>query len=207
MKIGVIGTGSMGSAVARALAKAGHDAMLGSRDRERGRREAAEMGAGVCGGSIAEAAQFGDVVVLAVPFSAVEETIEEAGGLDGKLIFDVTNALDHDDPLRVTVDTSTAEVVARLAPGARVVKALNYMHAGVVEDPSYDGCTPAAFYCGDDADAKATVEGLLNDLGLDPVDCGPLEAARNLESLCGLLVHLSVNQGHGSTNAFGYMRR
>lgn len=181
--------------------------MLGSRDRERGRKQAAEMGEGVCGGANAEAAEFGEVVVLAVPFGTLEETIAEAGGLDGKLVIDVTNALDHDDLLRVTVDTSTAEEVARLAPGARVVKALTYMHAPVVEDPSYDACTPAAFYCGDDEDAKATVEGLLDDLGLEPVDCGPLEAARNLESTCALLEHLSVNQGHGATNAFGYLRR
>ena len=208
MEIGIIGTGSMGSALATALSDAGHTIMLGSRDPERGRDTAETMGASVSGGSNQEAAQFAETVILATPFEACESIISECGPFDGKTIIDVTNAMDLEN-LRVPLDneTSGGEEIAKMATGASVVKAFNMVHAEVLTDPQFGDDVPTCFYCGDDEDAKERVAQLIADCGLEGVDCGPLRASRYLEAMAGLLVQLSANMGWGVDNAFLFIER
>ncbi len=208
MKIGIIGTGNMGQALTAALSDAGHEVMLGSRDRDRATKMAGEMGAGVCGGSNEEAAQFSRLFILAVPFDACEEVLSSCGSLEGKVIIDVTNPIDP-EALRLTVgpETSGGEEVAKLAPGANVVKAFNTVHAEVVENPDFGDDMPTCFYCGEDEEAKETVAELIEECGLEPIDCGPIRASRYLEAMAGLIVQLSVNMGWGVHNAFFFAER
>lgn len=181
MEIGIIGTGNMGHALADALSDAGHSVMIGSRDAQRGQATAEEFGPAVSGGSNVEAADFGDIIVLATPFRACEAIISELGSLAEKVIIDVTNPVDFENvQILVGNETSGGEEIARLAPDASVVKAFNAIHAEVIAEPEFDDDLPPVFYCGDDADAATTVAELIEDCGLTPIDCGPLRASRYL---------------------------
>lgn len=208
MEIGIIGTGNMGTALATALSDAGHTIMLGSRNKQRGLETANSIGEGVSGGSNQDAAEFSDLVILAVPFDACEGIVRECGAFDAKTIVDITNPIDL-DALRVTLenDTSAGEEIAKLAPGASVVKAFNMVHAEVVADPDFDEDVPTCFYCGDDEDAKEQVAELIEHCELDPVDCGPLKASRYLEASAGLIVQLSLTMGWGVDNALLFIER
>jgi hypothetical protein len=208
MEIGIIGTGNMGSALATALSDAGHTIMLGSRNPQRGRETAESIGENVSGGSNEDAAEFADTVILAIPFDACADIIRECGAFDGKTVIDITNPIDLEE-LRVTLDreTSGGEEIAKLAPGASVVKAYNMIHAEVVQDPDFGNDRPTCFYCGDDEGAKEQVAELIEDCELDPVDCGPLRASRYLEGMAGLIVQLSMNMGWGVDNAILFVER
>lgn len=208
MDIGIIGTGRMGATLAAVLSDAGHSIMLGSRDEQRGRETAASVGGGVQGGSNQDAADFSNAVILAVPFDACTSIIRECGAFDGKTVIDITNPIDvKNSRLTVSGDTSAGEEIAKLAPGASVVKAFNTIHAEVIQEPEFGDDLPTCFYCGDDEDAKELVASLIEDCGLEPVDCGPLEVARYLESMAGLLVQMSFNMGWGTDNAFLFIDR
>ncbi len=208
MEIGIIGTGNMGHALAEALSNAGHSIMIGSRDPQRGQNTAEQFGPTVSGGSNAEAAEFSDVIVLAIPFEGYEEVIDECGSLAGKTIIDVSNPVDFRNlQIQVGNETSGAEEIAGLAPDASVVKALNAIHAEVIVEPEFDDDRPPVFYCGDDEDAKSIVAELIEDCGLDAIDSGPLKAARYLEPMAGLLVQLSMMEDRGVDNAFFFFER
>ena len=194
MKIGIIGPGNMGGSLGRLWAAAGHDVMLSySRSEEKLKALAAELGPRGSWGTAAEAAEFADVVVLAVPWWAVQQAISSAGaGLSGKVLVDVTNPLKTDySGLEIGTDDSGGEVVARLS-GARVVKAYNAIFPRLLKsDPRMFGDhMPALFYCGDDADAKGVVAPLIQQTGFRPVDAGPLLSARYLEPLVMLNIEL-----------------
>ena len=196
--IGIIGTGSMGRALARRWAACGQRVFLGSRDAEKGRRVAREV-AGVAGGSIAESAAFGPVVVLAVPWAGVAVALESAGArLLGKVLVDCTNPMvGAHRPLLLGCTTSGAEEIAAMATGARVVKAFNAVAARVLAsaDPKFGDYAVTIFHCGDDVEAGTIVSGLIRDLGYDPFDVGPLSAARYLEPLAALSLRLDVAVG------------
>jgi predicted dinucleotide-binding enzyme len=149
------------------------------------------LGASV--GSNFEAAGFGEVVVLAVPFAAIRAALDEATP-QGRILWSCVNALKRDlSGLVVGFDTSGAEEVARLAPGARVVAAIPpFAHAIASGSLAYDqALEPSVFLCGDDPDAKQVVEQLIRDIGAHPVDAGQLSAARLVEPAMTLLVSLA----------------
>jgi 8-hydroxy-5-deazaflavin:NADPH oxidoreductase len=191
MRIAIIGAGSLGSALGARLGGAGHEIMFGGEDSAR--EVASRMAAGV--GSNSDAAAFGDVVVLAVPFAAMEAALDGAG-TEGRVLWSCVNALTHDlSGLAVGFDTSGAERVAQQAPGARVVAAIPpFAHAIASGTLAYDeGLTPSVFLCGDDRAAKEVVERLVRDLGAHPVDAGPLSAARLVEPAMTLLIGLAYS--------------
>jgi hypothetical protein len=208
MDVGIIGTGNMGTALAMALADAGHTIVIGSRNEARGHEVAASIGENVSGGSNQDASDFADTVILAVPFDGADSIIRECGAFEGKTVIDITNPIDL-DALRVTLDeeTSGGEEIAKLAPAAKVVKAFNMIHAEVIEEPGFGDDVPTCFFCGDDEDAKETVAQLIEDCELDPVDCGPLRASRYLEAMAGLIVQLSMKMGWGVDNAILFVER
>jgi predicted dinucleotide-binding enzyme len=190
MRIGIIGAGSLGSALGERLAEAGHEILFGGG--ETALAVATRQLAGA--GSNAEAAAFGDVVVLAVAFAAVDSALDETGALDGKVLWSCVNPLKRDlSGLAVGFDTSGAEEVARRAPRARVVAAIPpFAHAIASGSLTYDrGLEPSAFVCGDDRNANLVVAGLVRDIGAHPVDAGPLSAARLVEPAMTLLVRLA----------------
>jgi len=208
MKIGVVGSGSVGAALARGWVAKGHKVMLGVRDTESSaaRERAESLGAAL--GSVREAGGFGEVVVLAVPWTAVDDALAELGDLGERTLLDCTNPLAPDlSGLVAGADGSGAEHVASRAGGARVVKVFNTTGADNMANPAYPEGAASMLLCGDDAEARKTAAALAADLGFDPVDAGGLEAARLLEPLALLWIRLAMRQGLGRDIAFRLMRR
>ena len=196
MKVAVIGTGNMGGGFARALASK-HEVAIGSREPERGALLAKEIGA-ARGGGYADAAAGAEVVFLTVPWTAVDETIAELGNLSGKVLVDVTNPYVGGD-LQLHDGTSDGEEIQRKVPGARVVKGWNTIFAPVLNSsPDFGGQAVSVFLAGDDDEAKEVAAMLARDMGFDPVDCGPLAGARDLEKLLSTFGTIGHGFGWGS---------
>ena len=214
MEIGVIGAGNDGGTLGRRWAQAGHTVIFGVRKPtdDTVRTLLAAAGAGVRAGRVEEAAAASTVVVLTVPWEAAHDTVCRAGDLTGKVLMDATNPVATNPAglqrgLLVGYTTSAAEQVAAWAPGARVVKAFNTTGFGNMHDPRYGAQAATMFLCGDDAEAKAIVTQLGEDLGFEMLDAGSLRIARLLEPLAMLWIHLAVFQGLGSEIAFTLQRR
>jgi predicted dinucleotide-binding enzyme len=208
MKIAVIGTGSVGSALGRGFARGGHEVTFGVRDPEKPevRRLVEETGARAS--SVGDAAAFAEVVVLAMPWGSAREVIQTAGGLDGKVVLDCINPLKPDLSGLDTGDfRSAAEQVAAWAPGARVVKIFNTTGAGNMANPRFGDDRATMLYCGDDTEAKQVAARLAEDLGFEAVDAGPLSAAYLLEHHAMLWIHLAYAAGLGRDFAFKLVRR
>jgi len=209
MNIAIIGTGSVGRALGRRWAGAGHALIFGSRHPQSDDVKALVQSIGDrgCAAPPDEAAASAEVIALAVPWGAAQSTVEGLGDLRGKLLIDCTNPLAAGLKPAVSGDTSGAEQIARWAPGARVVKAFNTTGANNMEDPTYAGTPLTMFLCGDDADAKATVTGLAEDLGFEAVDAGPLVRARLLEPMALLWIQLAMTEGFGREIGFKLLKR
>jgi NADPH-dependent F420 reductase len=191
MKIGMIGTGRMGSGLGQAFA-AHHEVVMGSRDPDKASQVAKDIGA-AGGVGYAEAARDADLIVLGVPWKAVEETLGELGDLSGKILVDITNPYGPEG--LVDVQPSSSEEIQRLAPGARVVKGWNTVYSINLTAPDFDGVAASVFVCGDDQGAKDVVMGLAKETGFDPVDVGPLSSAAALTDLLGLMGSLQFGRG------------
>jgi len=200
MKIAVLGTGAVGRALAGRFAELGHDVTVGTRDpgatgaKEEYAAWAADHPA-VGLATFADAAVGADLVVNATSGGVSLEVLAQAGDLRGKVLLDVSNALDFSrgfPPLiSAPQDDSIAEQIQRAHPGARVVKSLNTMNAAVMVNPGQLPDPGSVFVSGDDADAKATVTGLLHDLGhTDVIDLGDATTARGAEWLLPAWVRL-----------------
>ena len=209
MKLAIIGSGNVGGALGKLWAEKGHDVTFGSRDPSAdGVQAAAAAAGGAAIANVAGAAAGAEVVVIAVPWTAVPATIEAAGDLSGKIILDATNPLEADlSGLAVDSSTSAAQEIAKLAGGAAVVKAFNSTGAGNYSNPAFGGQAASMLICGDDDDAKATVAQLTESLGFDVVDAGPLANASSLESLALLWVKLAYVVDLGPEIAWKLLRR
>ncbi len=194
MKIGIVGTGNIGSSVGRLWAKNGHSVMFGSRDPEKGKELAEAIGYDTDGGSVADAAEFGDVVLLAVPYDAAKASIAACGSLAGKIVIDCSNPMDKNMDLALGFSTSAAEEISKLAAGSKVVKGMNTVSAKVHEsqDPYFQGVAPSVYFAGDDAEAKEIVAQLIADAGYEAVDAGPLRNARLIEPFGNLLLKMAA---------------
>ena len=159
-------------------------------------------------GVAAQAAALAEVVVLATPWDATEAVVDSLGDLSGKILVDCTNPLTADlSGLAVGADTSGGEEVGRWAAGARVVKAFNTTGSGNMADAGYGGEQLAMLIAGDDAEAKAVVAGLAEELGFEAIDAGPLARSRQLEQLAVLWIALAYQQGLGMDFGFALLRR
>lgn len=209
MHIGIIGTGNMGSGLGKIWAENGHQLMFSySRDVTKLEKIAREIGSNASVGTPAEAVQFADVVVLCVPYDAVEDALKAAGSLDGKILFSIVNALLPDmSGMAVGTTTSAAEEIAKLAPRARVVEALP-VFAEVLNSPSrsFGEQLATVFYTGDDADSKQIVAGLLREIDVEPIDAGALKNSRYVEPAMMLLIQLAYFQQLGQVG-FKLLRR
>jgi NADPH-dependent F420 reductase len=207
MNIGIIGTGHMGGTLGGLWAQKGNKVFFGSRDVRKAAGLIRVIGENIAVGSYAEAVKFGDVILLATPWWATKEALESAGSLHGKILIDCTNPLKKDySGLTTTPELSGGEEVAQWAPGAKVVKAFNSISFAILKSPNFGQQNAGMFYCGDDAEAKSIVAGLARELGLDPVDCGPLKTAGMLEWLCLLWLQLAFKQDLPNS-AFKLLRR
>jgi hypothetical protein len=202
MHIAIIGAGRVGRALGERWATLGHRVVYGVRDPEDSRHSGlAEVA------TPSDAATGADVVLVALPWAATEEVLR---GLDvgHAVVIDATNPLAAGsrelaaDPL-----LSGAELVRDWVRTSAVVKAFNVTGSGNMADPNYGAQHPLLPVAGDDADAKALVMGLANELGFDSVDAGPLAAARDLEHLALLWIRLAYPLGNGPDIAFALLKR
>lgn len=205
MKIGILGTGDVGRALGKGFAALGHDVRLGAREAQNPKAAAwaAEVGPHGSTGTFAQAAAFGEVVVLATLGAANEAVLTAAGSanLEGKLLIDTTNPLDFSRGmppglLRAGND-SGGEHVQRLVPGAKVVKCWNIVGNALMFRPDLPGGPPDMFIAGDDAGAKRQMTKLLADFGWPVVhDLGGIVASRYLEAMCLAWVLSAAPGGH-----------
>lgn len=193
MKIGILGSGSVGQTLGAGFLKYGHQVMLGTRNPKK--PEVQEwVGANPTGaaGTFEEAAKFGELVVLATKGGAAEEAVRLAGpaNLAGKTVMDTTNPIADTPPVGGILgyftgpNESLAERIQSLAPQAHVVKAFNSVGAVKMINPHYQQGPPTMFFCGDNAGAKQQVSGIIQQFGWEPFDCGGIAAARAIEPLC-----------------------
>jgi 8-hydroxy-5-deazaflavin:NADPH oxidoreductase len=179
MKIGLIGTGRVGSNLARRWADAGHDVLVSfSRDPERLRDSARQVGA--TAGSVADAAAFGDVIVVSVPWRTLDQVASEAGSLWGKILIDTTNPYGSGE--LISLSTTAAEANRSRFPGVAYAKAFNTLtarfQAEAMDRPKDQ--RPAMFFVAEE-EALSTVEQLIEATGFVPVSLGGPENAELLE--------------------------
>lgn len=210
MNIGIIGTGNVGGGLGKLWGKKGHRVVFSySRDAEK-LKTIAEALPNASSGTIAEAVKQSEVLLLSVRWQSVPEVLKQAGSLKGKILIDCTNPLLPDlSGLAIGHKTSAAEEIARMVPDAHVVKAFNTVFADVYHSVSrlFGSRIATMFKCGDDRDAKSVVARLINDVGFESVDAGPLSSARYLEPLAMLMIQLASGQGMGRDIALNLMRR
>ena len=193
--ISIIGSGGMAAAIGGLAAKAGHSVEVMSRDAAKARALAEQIGTGATTGTFG-AAPAGDLVILAVPYTAVLDVVKQYGEkLAGKLLVDITNPIKSDFSGFLTPEDSFgAQEIAKVAPAnADIVKAFNTQFSHVLAAGPVKGHPLDVFLAGDDAQAKARVSAFIESLGLRPMDVGQLPMARTLEHVCmlslGLLTH------------------
>jgi len=204
MRVGILGSGDVGRALGTAFAEHGHQVMIGSKTP--GKPELTTWkqatGRGAATGTFAEAARSGEIVVLCCLGSAAEAVIDLAGPphFDGKLLIDVTNALDFSKGmppgLFVGTTDSLGERVQRKLPTARVVKCFNIVPNSLMGHPQLPGGTPDMIIAGNDAAAKAQVTEILRSFGWNgAIDIGGIEGARWLEAMVALWVRVAAAVG------------
>jgi len=193
MKIGILGSGIVGRVLATAFLNEGHEVMLGTRNTSKAEvvKWQKENGSGKAG-TFADAAKFGELVVLATAGSVAEQVIKTAGAdlFADKIVIDTTNPIASAPPVNgvlrcfTSLDDSLMERLQKTAPKAKFVKAFNSVGNAAMYKPSYKEGRPTMFICGNDDAAKKTVTDILNIFGWETEDMGKVEAARAIEPLC-----------------------
>jgi len=206
MNIVIVGAGNVGRALGGGWRKSGHKVTMAMREPAGSKAtELQRQGFDVVG--LKDAAAAGDVIVLALPWGALSAALQSLGSLAGRIVVDATNPLAADMSLAIGHDDSAGETVARLAPGARVVKAFNTTGANNMADSRYGGGKLMMPVAGDDAKAKATVMSLAEDLGFEAIDTGPLTMCRYLEPMAMVWIKLAITQKLGRNLGFALLRR
>lgn len=187
MKIAIIGKGNVGSALSYGLSNK-HEIKFGHRDPSE---------------PVADAAKWGEVIILAVPHNNANDAIEEIKPYaDEKVIIDVMNAIGSNMELAESCTTSTAEETQKKLPKAHVVKAFNTVFASNQSTGKIGNEQLTAFIAGDDLKAKQIVAQLTRDIGFDSIDCGPLKTARYLEAMGNMLINLAFTYKMGTKIGF-----
>lgn len=191
MKVGILGSGDVGQVLGAGFAKSGHEVKLGSRDPQQEKVQAwvKKYGPKASGGTFAEAAAFGEIIVLATLWTGTENAIKLAGpkNFAGKIVMDVTNPLDFSKGAPPTLSVghtdSAGEQVQRWLPDAKAVKVYNLVGNAHMIDPQFPGGPPDMFICGNDEKAKEKVTEILKGFGWPAIDIGGIQGARYLEPL------------------------
>jgi predicted dinucleotide-binding enzyme len=211
MNVGIIGSGDVGQTLGAGFAKHGHSVLLGTRDASKLEDWSKETGAKL--GSVADAASFGELVVLAVKGSVAAAVVKAAGaGLAGKVVMDATNPIADAPPQNgvlsffTTLDKSLMEQLQAARPDAKFVKAFNSVGSDRMVNPSFKDGTPTMFICGNDPAARKVVAGVCDQFGWAVQDLGPAEAARAIEPLC-ILWCIPGFRDNEWTHAFSVLHR
>jgi predicted dinucleotide-binding enzyme len=195
MKVGILGSASVGQALGKAFLAEGNEVMIGTRDKSKEslvKWHAANPTANL--GSFADTAKFGELIVLAVSGDVAEKVIELAGkeNFSNKVVIDTTNPIAKAPPENgvlqyfTNINRSLMEDLQETLPGAKFVKAFNSVGNAVMYKPKFSGTKPTMFICGNDEGAKKTVTDILDAFGHETEDMGKAEAARAIEPLCML---------------------
>ena len=210
MKLAVIGSGNIGKSIGSWAAKAGYEVIFSAKNEANAVAAAQAAGNGASSASVENAIASADLVLFAAPYGAAQEILPGvAEALKGKVLIDATNALAADfSGLTVGFTSSAAEEIAKLVPGAKVVKAFNTVFAQVFasQNPEINGSKISVFLAGDEAEAKKSVGELAAKLGFDVVDAGPLASSRNIEPLAMLNISLGYGMGFGTSVGFSFVR-
>jgi predicted dinucleotide-binding enzyme len=195
MKVGIVGSGTVGQTLAAGFLRHGYEVMLGTRDPQKKEvQQWLSANPAASAGTFEKAAQYGELIVLATLGRAAEEavTLARISNFAGKAVIDTTNPIAEAPPVGGVLQFTTgpneslAEKIQARIPQAHVVKAFNSVGAGRMVNPKFQQGTPTMFLCGDDAAAKKQVSEIVTRFGWEPFDCGGLIAARALEPLCML---------------------
>jgi predicted dinucleotide-binding enzyme len=206
MKIAIIGTGNVGTALGSNWKKSNHEIIYGSRSPQDEKHIELEKFAQVL--TLSQAAMLGDVIVLATPWQSTEEAINEMGStLDAKIVIDATNPLKPDlSGLLIHGDNSGGEQIAKWASKAKVVKALNSAFAKVMEHPEINGVKSMMLIAGDDLSALNTVAELVDDLGFQSQKMNGISNSRLLEMVGLTLITLGYKEGLGNEIGFSILQ-
>ena len=193
-KVAVLGSGVVGQMLANGFLKHGYEVMRGTRDPKKLADWKKDAGRNASAGTFADAAKFGDVIVLAVKGSAAESVLDLCGkeSFGNKTVIDATNPIADTPPTGgvlkffTDLDESLMERLQRKVPDARLVKAFSCVGNALMVNPDFGGQKPTMFICGRDPGAKAVVAGILTQFGWEIEDLGGVEAARAIEPLCML---------------------
>jgi len=191
-KIAVLGSGVVGQVLADGFLAHGYEVMRGTREPARLAEWKGKAGAKAAVGSFAEAARFGETIVLAVKGTAAESVLDLCGAasLAGKTVIDTTNPIAEKPPVHgvlsffTTLEESLMERLQKRVPAARFVKAFSCAGNALMVNPKMKGGPPTMFICGNHDDAKAEVKAILVQFGWEIEDLGAVEAARAIEPLC-----------------------
>lgn len=190
-KIGILGSGIVAQTLGAGFVDKGYEVMLGTRDTSKLKDWISHLESHAKAGTFEETAKFGEILILAVKGSAANKVLDLAGeeNLSGKIIIDACNPLKDEAPVNgvlsffTNLDKSLMEKLQQLYPEANFVKAFNSVGNALMVDPPMD-TRPTMFICGNNDEAKATVNELLDIFGWESEDMGAVEAARVIEPLC-----------------------
>ncbi len=214
MKVGVLGSGDVGQVLGAGFIKYGHEVKMGTRDpqQEKVKNWVAKNGPKASAGSFAEAAQFGELLVLATHGAATENAIKLAGPKNffGKVVIETTNPLDFSKGVSPTLSVgftdSLGEQIQRLIAEAKVVKAFSIVGNAHMVNPQFPGGPPDMFICGNDAGAKAKVTEILKVFGWPVINLGGIEMSRYLEPLAMVWIVYGFNTNTWN-HAFKLLRK
>jgi 8-hydroxy-5-deazaflavin:NADPH oxidoreductase len=211
MRIGILGSGLMGGKLGTLFARTGHEVVFSyARSRTKLEKLAREAGAMTRAGTPKEAARDADAILLAVHWSRVDDVLNQAGSLSGKVILTCSLPMNEADTELVVAHTSSgAEELAKKARGAAVVSAFGSIPSEVlfpVFDARGSGIPPDLLYCGDDDEAKEVAARLIRDVGFEPTDVGPLASARYIEPFTMLIARLAYEGDGGPELAYRFQR-
>src|SRR5229473_1670239 len=211
MRIGILGSGLMGSKLGTIWARAGHDVVFSyARSKQKLERLAREANGNARAGTPSDAARQADTLLLAVHWSRVDDVLKQAGDVSGKVIVSCSLPMNAEDTGLVIAHTSSgAEELAKKVPKARVVSAFNTVPSEVlfgVFEARRKSSRPSLVYCGDDARSKKLTSELIRDVGFDPVDVGPLRIARYTEPFALLVAQLAYEGEGGPELAYRFER-
>ena len=211
MRVGILGSGLMGGKLGTIFARAGHEVVFSyARSDDKLKRLARDTGGNARAGIPAEAAQNADALLLAVHWSRVDDVLNQAGDVTGKVILSCSLPMNVEDTGLVVGHTSSgAEDLAKKVPKAQVVSAFNTVPSEVlfgVYEARRKTSRPSLIYCGDDSASKEIAAGLIHDVGFDPVDAGPLRIARYTEPFALLVAQLAYEGEGGPELAYRFER-
>ena len=208
MRIGILGSGLMGSKLGTILARAGHEVVFSySHSPRKLQRLAREARGRARAGTPREAASNADALLLAVHWSRVDDVLKQVGAVAGKVIVTCSLPMSADDSRLVVARTSSgAEALARKVRKAKVVSAFGTVPSEVLFDvfaaKRRRRRRPSLLYCGDDTEAKGVAARLVRDVGFEPVDAGPLRIARYLEPFTMAMAQLAYEGDGGPEIAY-----